>query len=168
MATHYYCLKCAARLDWRNLDRRSRQVCPDCGWVYYPQLKVGAGVRVVQNDCLLLLRRQIEPFGGCWNLPSGYVEADESPQRAAEREALEEAGLQVEATRLAGAYYFSDDPRGNGLLLVYDCHLLSGQAAPADGENSAACFFSAEQLPAELAGGGHDQAIRDWQAAYEN
>jgi 8-oxo-dGTP pyrophosphatase MutT (NUDIX family) len=38
----------------------------------------------------LLLERTHEPFKGRWNLPAGYVEADESPVQAALRETCEE------------------------------------------------------------------------------
>lgn len=38
-----YCLQCGTGLEFRLLDGRNREVCGKCGWVYYPQLKVGVG-----------------------------------------------------------------------------------------------------------------------------
>lgn len=161
-----HCLQCGAALSWQVIAGRPRQVCPACGWVYYQHLKVGAGTRLVVDGRLLLLRRAIQPYQDAWNLPAGFVEADEHPRRAAERETLEETGLQVRATTLVDVYFFDDDPRGAGLLILYDCELSGGALHGGDGESAEGRFFAPHELPTELARGGHDQAIRAWQAAY--
>jgi ADP-ribose pyrophosphatase YjhB (NUDIX family) len=64
-------------------------------------------------------------------------------------------------------YYFDDDPRGNGLLLVYEASVEgrgpdSGRWQPESPETSAASFFLPENLPQPLCGGGHDRAIEAW------
>jgi ADP-ribose pyrophosphatase YjhB (NUDIX family) len=97
-------------------------------------------------------------------LPSGYCEADEPPRVAAVREAAEETGLTVQAGALAGAYYFDDDPRGSGLLLVYEARAVGGRLGADGQENVAAGYFAPDDLPRPLCGGGHDRAIADWQA----
>ena len=115
---------------------------------------------------MLLLKRgpAADAFPGAWNLPSGYCEADEPPPVAAARETAEETSLQVRIERLAGVYYFDDDPRGAGLLLAYDGVVADGELR-ADGEESvAAGYFLPDQLPQPFCGGGHDQAISAWQA----
>mgnify|MGYP001074707969 CR=1 FL=1 len=147
------------------MDGRLRPVCPVCGDVVYRQLKVGAGVLVERGGALLLVQRGPgnEAFPGTWNLPSGYCEADEPPPVAAAREALEETGLRVQVGRLAGAYFFDDDPRGNGLLLVYEAVVVGGDLESDGREAIAACFFPPDRLPEALCGGGHDRAIRAWQ-----
>jgi ADP-ribose pyrophosphatase YjhB (NUDIX family) len=101
-------------------------------------------------------------FPGTWNLPSGYCEPGEPPHRTAAREAAEETGLQVRTGRLANAYYFDDDPRGNGLLLVYQADIVGGELAADGYEAVEVGFFPPEALPAPLCGGGHDRAVRDW------
>lgn len=161
----HHCLSCGCTLELRMLDQRQRESCPACGWVYYPQLKVGAGMLIEQDGRLLLLQRAQPPWAGCWNLPAGYVEADEDPARAAEREALEETGLVVRATRLVEACYFDDDPRGNGIMLVYAGELIGGELR---GSTEALCwrYFSPEEIPPALAGAGDDRAIRHWKDAH--
>ena len=151
----------------QQLEGRMRPVCSACGHVAYQQLKVGAGVLVEQDGALLLVQRGplASAFPGTWNLPAGYCEADESPRITAAREAFEESGLQVKVDRLVDVYYFDDDPRGNGLLVVYEAQvtggkLLKGGRAP---EVSAAAFHRPAQLPEPLCGGGHNQAIMAWQ-----
>ncbi len=81
-------------------------------------MKVGADTLIELDKRILLLQRTRAPFAHCWSLPAGYVEVDESPSQAVIREVREEVGLHTKATDLAGVYFFSDDPRGNGMRMV--------------------------------------------------
>lgn len=58
---------------------------------------VGVGAVIVENGRVLLARRGKPPLEGQWSLPGGVVELGETLRAAAEREALEETGLVVEA-----------------------------------------------------------------------
>lgn len=156
-----YCPHCGTALELGSLGQRQRAFCPRCRQVHYAQLKVGAGALVEREGRLLLLRRTQAPFQGCWNLPAGYVEADESPLEAVVRETYEETGLRVEARGLVDVYYFADDPRGNGILIVYACCPVGGKLQ-AGQESADPTFFAAGEIPELLAGGGHDRAIRAW------
>lgn len=158
----HYCLMCGTELQtiW---NERERESCPRCGWHYYPQLKLSAAGMIVKNDNLLLVRRVFEPWKDNWYLPAGYVEVDENPREAARREVFEETGLVVKVGRLLGGYYFDDDPRGNGFLLIYECRMRSGNLILTPETNEAG-YFSREQLPRPLAGAGHKQAILDWKS----
>ena len=60
-----------------------------------PRVAVGAVVRH-QDKVLLVLRNQA-PAEGVWAIPGGSVELGETLRAAAEREILEETGLQIEA-----------------------------------------------------------------------
>ena len=57
--------------------------CVIFGWAH-PELKV------------MLIRRGGEPFKGDWALPGGFVDMDESLERAAIRELKEETGLDLD------------------------------------------------------------------------
>lgn len=157
----HYCLKCGTMLQLQKLEKRWREVCPCCGWVYYLQLKVGAGVLIEQDGKLLLLRREQDPWAGYWNIPAGYVEADEPPEKAAEREAEEETGLQVQVTQFLKMYYYHDDPRGNGVMLIYACQPVGGSLHGSQ-EAYETRFFALIEIPEKLAGGAQDVIIRDW------
>ncbi|MCL7454186.1 MAG: NUDIX domain-containing protein [Anaerolineae bacterium] len=130
------------------------------------RLRIGAGALVVRDRALLLVQRRGDApaFPGTWNLPAGYCEADETPAAAAIREAQEETGLRVRPGRLAGAYYFDDDPRGSGLLIVYEAAIVGGALRTGGPEVRDSGFFQPGALPEPLCGGGHDQAIRAWEA----
>lgn len=156
-----YCFRCGAVLHEDVIEGRHRLVCPQCDWVYYPQLKVSAAAYVEKDGRLLLARRAQQPWQGCWYLPAGYVEADERPEQAAERETYEETGLRVQARSLEEVIYFDDDPRGNGLLLVYACELVDGVLTTSR-ETLECAFFAPDCIPQPLTGAGHVEAIQKW------
>ena len=156
-----YCPQCGSRLILVERRGRARAYCSPCDAIHYQRLKVGAGALIEREGKLLLLRRAIDPFRGCWNLPAGYVEVDEHPAQAAIRETREETGLLVGANDLVEVYFLDDDPRGNGLIIVYRCHVIGGDLEAGD-ESLAAGWFAPHALPQELAGGGHDRTVRAW------
>jgi len=160
--TQRYCLLCGTPLIARKIEHRSRGTCPACGWVLYEQLKVGVGAVLEKDGCILLLRRAADPWRGHWNLPAGFVEVDEAPGRAAEREAWEETGLIVQENHLIEALYYDDDPRGNGVLLVYACDIVDG-VLQNNFESSEFRFFAPHEIPDCLCGAGQARAIRSWQ-----
>lgn len=65
-----------------------------------PQVCVGAVV--VQDDCLLLVRRGRGPAAGEWSVPGGRVETGETLAEAVVREVAEETGLDVVCDELVG------------------------------------------------------------------
>ncbi|MRR29650.1 NUDIX domain-containing protein [bacterium] len=156
-----YCFLCGEPLELKEIENLDRLVCSACGWVHYEQLKVSAAALVVMEESLLLVKRSQEPWKGCWYLPAGYAEADEDPADAAVRELFEETGLIAQPHDLAGAYYFQDDPRGNGVLLVYNCDVIDGSLVAND-EVEEAGLFTPSTLPEKLTGAGHERAINDW------
>jgi 8-oxo-dGTP pyrophosphatase MutT (NUDIX family) len=64
-----------------------------------------------------------DSFKGHWTLPGGVVDADEDPRRAAIREAWEEAGVRVDATRVLGVFSASWPDR---VILVYEATPIGG------------------------------------------
>jgi len=69
---------------------------------------------------VLLIERDLEPFGGMWAIPGGFVRRDETPEGAATRELEEETGLTD--VFLEQLYTFGDpgrDPRGWVVSVAY-------------------------------------------------
>ena len=144
------------------IEHRSRSTCPACGWIYYEQLRVGVGAIIERDGRILLLRRATDPWRGHWNLPAGFVEADEAPSCAVEREVWEETALEVQESELIEAFYYDDDPRGNGVFLVYACDIVDG-VLHNNFESTELRFFASHDIPDRLCGAGHARAIRAWQ-----
>lgn len=160
-----YCPKCATPLS-RQLDgERERPTCPACGFVFYFNPVVGAGVLVEREGRVVLVRRGIEPRRGFWSLPSGYVEADELAEAAAVREMLEETGLQIEIDEMLGVYSFGREPQ-TGVLILYSAHVIGGDLRAGDDAREVKTF-APEELPPDdqIAFRTHLQALRDWRRA---
>ncbi|HWR97547.1 MAG TPA: NUDIX hydrolase, partial [Candidatus Methanoperedens sp.] len=114
-------------------------------------IRVGGGI--------VLVRRKYPPLG--WALPGGFVDAGESLEAAAVREALEETGLAVRLDRQFHTY--SDparDPRRHTLSTVF---LAEADGDPRGGDDAAeARIFAPADLP-PLAF-DHAQIIADYLA----
>ena len=123
--------------------------CPECGWVYYEDPKVAAGVVVVDSGRILLVRRIMEPHPRQWSIPAGFVNAFEDPAKAAVRECREETGLIVELDGLFDMLTGREHPRGADIFLVYRARVTGGDLHAADDADQAA-WFPLDDLP-ELA-----------------
>jgi 8-oxo-dGTP diphosphatase len=98
---------------------------------------------------VLLIRRAAEPFAGCWALPGGFVDMDESLEDAARRELQEETGLKH--AFLEQLYTFGDpgrDPRGRVITVAYYAltRVLAEPVRAASDADSAA-WFALTDLP---------------------
>jgi ADP-ribose pyrophosphatase YjhB (NUDIX family) len=85
-------------------DSHERRVCDHCGFVDYENPRIVTGAVCQWEDRILLCRRAIEPRAGWWTLPAGFLESGESAEQGAAREALEEAGADIEVGTLLGAF----------------------------------------------------------------
>ena len=61
--------------------------------------RVAVGAVVFKDECILLVRRGQPPAEDLWAIPGGSVEIGETLQEAAEREILEETGIQIRASK---------------------------------------------------------------------
>jgi len=156
-----FCSRCGSGLEQCEVRGRRRPVCPACGFVVYTDPKVACGVLVERAGSILLVRRRNEPGRGLWCLPCGFADADEPPEQAARREALEEAGIAIRIGQLFGAYHYTDDPRGAGILLVYRAECEDWSALASGDDADAAGFFTPPALP-PISHQTHRRALEDW------
>lgn len=142
-----FCLLCGNKLqNTLYEDGHPHPVCPDCGWVYFPDPKVAAAIHLIQENKVLLVRRIFDPHRGEWTLPAGYVNAGEDPAEAAARECLEETGVLARITGLHSVVTGREHPRGADIVLVYNAEYISGEVRAADDADEAA-FFPLNALP---------------------
>jgi ADP-ribose pyrophosphatase YjhB (NUDIX family) len=82
---------------------------------------------------VLLTRRARAPYAGTWDVPGGFLEADERPEAGLRRELEEELGITPRRQRLLG---FATDRYGRGgfpiLTLLYRVMPRPGAFQPAD------------------------------------
>lgn len=90
---------------------------------------------------------------GCWAIPGGCVEPNESPENAVQREVLEETGLDVVPRRLVGVFggpgFRVRYPNGDETSYVtaaFECVITGGTLRP-DGEEAVDVrFFGCDEL----------------------
>ena len=158
-----FCPRCGHALERRRAYGLVRPVCPSCGRVHFVDPKVAVGVLIQDTGRLLLIRRGNDPERGKWSVPAGFVDSGEDPARAAEREALEETGLQVRVTGLLGVYARARTTDGADILIVYQAQVAGGQLQPGD-DAEAVDYFDPEHLP-ELAFDSTAQIVAQWWSA---
>jgi NADH pyrophosphatase NudC (nudix superfamily) len=145
MTTARFCLHCAAPLAERPIDGLPRLACPNCTFVHFDNPVAVAGVIVRRDDEVLLVRPALPPDQTLHVLVSGYLEAYESAEDAAVREALEETNLRIQVERIVGTY--SCRPIGkNMIFIVCLAHLTSGTLRLSD-ELADARWFPLTALP---------------------
>lgn len=152
-----FCPLCATPLRVKEQLGEKRSTCPACGWVHYEDPKVAAGVLIIREREVLLVRRVMDPFMGKWSIPAGFVNAFEDPAEAALRECREETGLTVELDELFDLLTGREHSRGSDILIVYRAHVLSGTLTAADDADQIG-WFSLEKLP-PLAFGTTDRIL---------
>lgn len=158
-----YCPRCATALAPADDHGALRPTCPACGFIWYRNPVPAAGVLVVEQDRVLLVRRRWDPRAGAWCLPAGFMEAGETPEQTAVRELREETGLLAQLTGLFGVYAGFDDPRVRAVLILYTAVRTGGVLAPGD-DALDAVWFPLARLPDDLAFASHRQALAELRA----
>lgn len=146
MSNLIYCPVCGHILGQRVEGGRMRQACESCGYVHYVNPVPAVGLLIEMEGGLVLIRRGQPPHQGEWTLPSGFVEADESAEEAAVREAEEETGLKVKIIEMAGINSFPEGPPVSGIMIFYRLQPISGTLVGGD-DAIEAKVFQAHELP---------------------
>ena len=121
----------------------------------YPRPAVTVDVILITEDDepkILLIQRARDPFANCWAFPGGFVDEDEDPDHAAERELKEETGIEgVNLKRFSFYGRPGRDPRGHTISLVYTASVDAAELQPIAADDArAVAWFSLSNLP-ELA-----------------
>ena len=156
-----YCVRCGTLLERRWVYGAERPVCPACGYTHFLDPKVAVAVVVEQDGRVLLILRKGDPEAGKWSVPAGFMDAGEDPRRAAEREAMEETGLQVRATTLWEVYPRSEPQEGADLLLAFRAEVIGGALQPGD-DAADARFFARDEIPEPIAFGAARAILAGW------
>ena len=117
----------------------------------YPRPAVTADCVVITKEKepnVLLIQRGNEPFKGCWAIPGGFMNMDETAEQCALRELEEETGLKVTGIRQIGAYSKVDrDPRGRTITVAYLAIIENVEAVKGLDDAAIAEWFPLSALP---------------------
>ncbi len=118
----------------------------------YATPKVDVRGAVFRDAEVLLVRERSD---GKWSLPGGWVDINDSPAGAVEREIFEESGYRAKAVKLAALFDKQRHPHPPSLYHIYKlfflCELLDGTPT-VSAETDAVEFFPLNALP-ELSAG---------------
>ena len=155
-----FCAACG-----KELPDRPPVTCPACGVPHYANAKPCAGVLIMRDGRLLLLRRAIDPWLGMWDIPGGFCEIDEHPITTATREAREETGLDVEVTGFLGLWldrYPNPADRDHPAVTLnayYHAVARAEVGRPDASETTELGWFPPDGLPEEIAFPDHATAV---------
>lgn len=98
---------------------------------------------------ILLIKRKNNPFKGCFALPGGFVEMNETLKDAANRELFEETGLKgIELNQLAAFDKIDRDPRDRNISIVFYGFTTDNNSTIQGGDDAEeANWFDLNSLP---------------------
>jgi mutator protein MutT len=143
--SYRFCPVCGGALAARAVKPGgpARLVCAACGFVFYQNPKLAAGVIAALDGRIVLARRAIDPAHGKWVFPGGFVDLGETVEGAAAREAQEEVNLAVDVGELVGVYSY---PGNEVVLVVYAARIVGGELRAAD-ECLEVATFAPQDVP---------------------
>jgi len=139
-----YCGACGAEFK-HSADERAL-LCPNCGYLKYPEIALAVIVGVSDGDKLLLTKYADRPYTR-YALIAGFVEIGEALEDTVRREVYEETGLQVKNLR-----YFGSQPWGfsHSLLAGFFCEVDGSTDITLDGRELAeAAWVKREDIRAD-------------------
>jgi ADP-ribose pyrophosphatase len=143
-----YCSHCgSSKLHQKKPteDTHKRIVCDQCARVHYHNPTIICGCIIEQGDKVALCLRAIEPQKNTWTIPAGYLEFGESTEAAAQREALEETGMEVEIREL---YSVFNVQHMHQVYIIYRAQFVQKNQEMGH-ESLAVKWFTEQTLPAE-------------------
>jgi 8-oxo-dGTP diphosphatase len=166
MAGYRFCPKCGGGLGAQLLEGRERLVCQDCRFVFYINPRPTTCAVIVEGEQVMLVRRAVEPWRGCWDLPGGFLEQGEHPAEGLRREVREETGLQIEILEALGFFLDRYPEAGETTLNFYFvARVTSGQPMPGS-DVAEIRWFHRDALPPweEIAFDNNRAALQAWLA----
>jgi NAD+ diphosphatase len=118
--------------------------CPQCGWVFFPNVHPCA-ITLVKRPGEVLLTRKAEWPSGRYSLVSGFVHFGECLEEAAAREVREETGVEITNLRYVGSQCW---PFPSQLMAGFVADYAGGELQVDYQELEDARWFAIDALPA--------------------
>lgn len=129
-------------------DDQARWNCSACGYVVYENPTPVVLIVVEAAGRMLLIRRALDPYKGCWAVPGGFVEKGESVTIAAVRELEEETGIRISEDDLI-PLFISSVVSTNQIYITFRIHLAEATELNLGAEASAGDWFTRDDFPQE-------------------
>lgn len=142
-----YCPNCKSRIVRKKIEARNRDYCDACKTIFYDNpLPVVSAVVSNKNREILLVLRDRDPYAGQWCLPSGFVELNESIEKAVIRELKEETGIKGKVLRLLDTNSRYNEIYGDLIWVTFEVKKSSGKVIAGDDARDAK-YFPINDLP---------------------
>ena len=153
MNQYRFCPRCGNSLGDLSIDNHHRMVCGVCGFTMTSRPAVGVGVIVLEGQRVILGRRGRRggrQYQGAWRIPCGYLEWGEDVRAAAQREFLEETGLQAEVQDVYAVHSNFHSPNSLTVGIWFQGTVVGGTMRAGD-YLDLADYFPLDALPQPLA-----------------
>lgn len=149
-----YCPKCGSDHFIENNFKSKR--CERCGFVYYFNSSSSTIALIINEDKeLLVATRAHDPAKGTLDLPGGFVDMNETGEKAVIREVKEETNLDVKEAKylfsIPNTYVYSGF-EVHTLDLVYLCNVNNIEEMKAEDDVSNLQFIKISDLKPDLFG----------------
>lgn len=136
----------------KQVENRKRRYCQQCENPIYRNSKPCAGVFVVDEGEILLVKRTQPPGVGTWSVPAGFLEYDEPPATGAVRELEEETSVTAseDDLELFDTAFVTAGERENVLVIIYRVERSATIGEPEPGSDAGdAQFLEMEAFESE-------------------
>ena len=159
--TYKFCSICGKKL---TLRKDGNLTCLACGFVNYRNPRPCATALVLFRGKLLLTKRLRAPFKGWWDLPGGFVDKGETPEKAARRELKEETGLALKDLKLFGIYPGTFPLQSDPFHVISIVYITKASKSPlkALDDVSESRWFAKKEMPKKIAFDSNQHIIKDF------
>jgi NAD+ diphosphatase len=140
-----FCPACAT--ETVSLPETWGRKCPNCGYNSYPPVSPAILVLVHDNDGKNVLMAHKPGWGKRYGLIAGFVEPGESLEDCVRREAVEEAGIEVDDIVYMGNQPW---PYPHQLMVGFSARYIGGTTQADQVELDDVRWFNRDDLPLQL------------------
>jgi ADP-ribose pyrophosphatase YjhB (NUDIX family) len=98
-----YCPLCGSS-GFKKNPQHNCLVCPQCKYQFFLNPVAAVGVIIEKDNQILLIKRAYPPKKDWWDIPGGFMDDEETVERAMTRELKEELHVSATLTGFVGAY----------------------------------------------------------------
>lgn len=160
-----YCSSCGTENIFSYIDGNNRFHCIACNIIHYQNPKPTATLIIMNENKLLLGKRDRDPAKGQWGLIGGFMELNENLEQAALRELYEETKLRGRVQSIIGTTSHFNTIFGDILLIGLIIEIHDWSTLKAGDDISEASLFDIDKLP-ELAFDSHQAIVNIFKKKY--